>query len=75
MEDYNDGLATIAQRNRFYPGTYDVLSPTRGSYKITVDALFDKDMNPLECARYAAQTVKFYCDPVEKGSFLRVKIR
>lgn len=74
VEDYQNGLATIAQRNRFYPGTYDVLSPTRGSYKIIVDALYDKDMNPLECARYAAQTVKFYCEPVEKGSFLRAKI-
>lgn len=71
--DYEDGLATVAQRNKFYPGTYDVLEAGRGSFEITVDKLYDKDMNELESAKYAADIVKFYCEPLKKGSFIRIK--
>lgn len=71
--DYKDGLATVAQRNKFYPGTYDVLEPARGSFEITVDTLYDNDMNVLESAKYAADIVKFHCEPLKKGSFIRIK--
>ncbi|MEE1003522.1 MAG: U32 family peptidase [Acutalibacteraceae bacterium] len=71
--DYKDGLATVAQRNKFYPGTYDVLEAGRGSFEITVDKLYDNDMNELESAKYAADIVKFYCEPLKKGSFIRIK--
>ena len=71
--DYKDGLATVAQRNKFYPGTYDVLEPGRGSFEITVDKLYDNDMNELESAKYAADIVKFHCEPLKKGSFIRIK--
>lgn len=71
--DYKDGLATVAQRNKFYPGTYDVLQAGKGSFEITVDKLYDNDMNELESAKYAADIVKFYCEPLEKGSFIRIK--
>ncbi|MGN0173712.1 MAG: U32 family peptidase [Acutalibacteraceae bacterium] len=71
--DYKDGIATVAQRNKFYPGTYDVLEPKRGSFEITVDKLYDNDMNELESAKFAADIVKFYCEPLKKGSFIRIK--
>lgn len=71
--DYKDGLAIVAQRNKFYPGTYDVLEAGRGSFEITVDKLYDNDMNELESAKYAADIVKFYCEPLKKGSFIRIK--
>ena len=71
--DYKDGLATVAQRNKFYPGTYDVLEAGKGSFEITVDKLYDNDMNELESAKYAADIVKFYCEPLKKGSFIRIK--
>lgn len=73
VSDYSDGLATVMQRNKFYPGTYDVLEPGKGSFEITVDKLYDKDMNQLESAKYAADIVKFYCEPLKKGSFIRIK--
>lgn len=73
VDDYQDGLATVMQRNKFYPGTYDVLEPKRGSFEITVDKLFDKDMNELESAKFAADVVKFYSEPLKKGSFIRIK--
>ena len=73
VEDHTDGLTTIAQRNKFYPGTLDVLDPVFGQFEIESGELFDKDMNPLECARYAAQPVKFYSRPLTPGAFLRIK--
>lgn len=73
--DENEGIATVAQRNKFYPGTYDVLEPKKGSFNITVDRLFNKDMQQLESAKYAADIVKFKCDtPLKKGSFIRIKV-
>lgn len=70
---HEDGLTTIAQRNRFYPGTLDVLDPVYGQFEIESGALFDENMNELECARYAAQPVKFYSRPLSEGAYIRVK--
>ena len=70
---YKDGLATVAQRNKFYPGTYDVLDSDKGSFKITVEKLYDNEMNELESAKFAADIVKFYCEPVKPGSFIRIE--
>lgn len=73
VEDYQDGIATVTQRNRFYPGTYDVLDPVRGSFKIVVDQLYDQDMQPIECARHAAQIVRFRSEPLRRGAFIRAR--
>ena len=70
---HEDGLTTIAQRNRFYPGTLDVLDPVFGQFEIESGTLFDKDMNELECARYAAEPVKFYSRPLSAGAYIRVR--
>lgn len=71
---YENGLCTISQRNKFYPGTLDVLDKDKGSYLINVDKLYDEDMNEIETANKAASTVKFHYDkPITVGSFLRVK--
>ena len=73
VESHEDGLTTIAQRNKFYPGTVDVIDPVYGQFELDTGELFDKNMQPLECARYAAQPVKFYSRPLSVGAFLRVK--
>ena len=73
VESHEDGLTTIAQRNKFYPGTVDVIDPVYGQFELDTCELFDKNMQPLECARYAAQPVKFYSRPLSVGAFLRVK--
>lgn len=74
VKDYKEGVATILQRNRFYPGTYDVLDSKRGSFDIVVDTLYDENMNQIETANKAGMTVKFYCEELKVGSFLRAKI-
>jgi len=71
--DYKDGIATVAQRNKFFPGTYDVLDREKGSFEISVDKLYDNDMNELESAKFAADIVKFHCQPLKPGSFIRIK--
>lgn len=73
VESHEDGLTTIAQRNKFYPGTVDVIDPVYGQFELDTGELFDKNMQPLECARYAAQPVKFYSRPLSVGAFLRVR--
>lgn len=73
VQDYSDGIATVAQRNKFYPGTYDVLEAGTGSFEITVDKLYDAQMNELESAKFAADIVKFESKPLKKGSFIRIK--
>ena len=73
VQDYKDGIATVAQRNKFYPGTYDVLEAGTGSFEITVDKLYDAQMNELESAKFAADIVKFESKPLKKGSFIRIK--
>lgn len=74
VSDYKDGVVTINQRNKFFPGKVDVLDAQRGSFIINVDKLFDENMNEVESANKAAQVYKFYCDtPLKIGSFLRVK--
>lgn len=73
VEDYQDGVATVTQRNRFYPGIYDVLDPVRGSFEIMVDQLYDQNMQPIECARHAAQIVRFRSEPLRRGAFIRAR--
>ncbi len=73
VQDYQDGIATVAQRNKFYPGTYDVLEAGTGSFHITVDKLYDEQMNELESAKFAAAIVKFKSKPLKKGSFIRIR--
>ena len=73
VESHEDGLTTIAQRNKFYPGTVDVIDPVYGQFELDTGELFDKNMQPLECARYAAQPVKFYSRPLSVGAFVRVR--
>lgn len=73
VTDYADGLVTVAQRNKFFPGKIDVLQPGE-SFVIHVDRLFDSEMNEVETANKAAETYHFYCDkPLKKGAFLRIK--
>lgn len=74
VDECSEGVVTFTQKNRFYAGEIDVLDSQKGSYVITVDKLYDADMNEVETANKASQTYKFKCDtPISKGAFLRVK--
>ena len=75
VSDYTDGIVTIAQRNKFFPGKIDVLDAELGSFVIDVENLYDENMNEVESANKAAQTYKFYCStPLKVGSFLRRRV-
>lgn len=75
VTDYSDGIVTLAQRNRFYAGTLDILDAKKGSVIVDVPQLYDEDMQPIDCANHSCQTVKFHCEPVGVGSFVRVKTK
>lgn len=72
---HENGVTTVSQRNRFFPGTLDILDPAYGQLEIEADKLFDQDMQEIECARHAEQQVKFYSRPLTEGAFLRIKKR
>ena len=72
-EDYSDGILTVIQKNKFYPGTYDVLEPGNAPFAITAEQLYDETMNPIEAAPHPTMKVKFLSPPVKKGAYLRIK--
>lgn len=74
-EESKDGMLRLSQRNRFFKGvTVDVLEPKGQPYLLTLDEIFDKDMNPIDSAPHAAMTVYAKCDKsVAPGALLRRK--
>lgn len=74
-EKYEDGVATLSQRNRFFKGdTADILEKGKKPYLLTLDALFDEYWNPIESAPHAMMIVYFKTEhPIAKGAILRKK--
>ena len=74
-EKYENGVATLSQRNRFFKGdTADVLEKGKEPYLLTLDGLFDENWNPINSAPHAMMTVYYKTDrPVAKGAILRKK--
>ena len=72
-EDYQDGMLTISQRNRFFQGdTLDVLESGSRPYTIRVSEMFDQEGQPISSAPHATMLVKIPCArPVAKGAVLR----
>ena len=59
--------------NNYVKAQTELVDDANDVHMITVDKLYDNDMNELESAKYAADIVKFHCEPLKKGSFIRIK--
>ncbi|MBW7573310.1 peptidase U32 family protein [Caproiciproducens faecalis] len=75
-ENYENGVATLSQRNRFFRGdTADVLEAGNRPFLLPLDELYDRDWNPIDSAPHAMMTVLVKTDrPLVKGAILR-KVR
>lgn len=73
---FENGIADITQRNRFFKGdVLDVLPPRGKPFFITVNELFDEYGQAVEVAPHAMQGLKMPSDTViPKGSLLRKKL-
>jgi putative protease len=74
-ESYNDGVARLQQRNKFYRGdTADILEQGAEPFNLKLDDIYDENMNPIESAPHAAMTVFWKTEyPIKKGAYLRVE--
>ncbi len=72
---YEDGFATIEQRNNFRPGdTLEIVSPLSTGKVLTVTKIFDEDGNEREDARLIQQVLRLPCDiPLAEGDLLRLR--
>ncbi|MDD5953297.1 MAG: U32 family peptidase [Oscillospiraceae bacterium] len=72
-EDYQDGVVTLSQRNKFLRGdTLDVLEVGKPPYLVTLDTLYDADGQAIDSAPHATMIVKAPCkQPIAKGAVLR----
>ena len=70
-----NGLVKLSQRNRFFRGeTVSVLEPETEPYSIRLDEIYNEDMEPIEAAPHATQTVYLKTDrPMQKGAYLRIQ--
>lgn len=75
-ENYNDGVATITQRNKFFAGdTLDVLPPSGISFTVVAKSLEDEFGNCVESAPHAMQKLFMQVDcEIPAGSVIRKKI-
>ncbi len=75
VEDYdkNTGIATLAQRNRFFKGeTVEIIRPGRQFFKQTIDYMKNGDDEDIDVAPHAEMTVKIKtAEPVETGNMIR----
>jgi len=77
VEDYQDGIVSIVERNYFKPGDeVEIMSPVRETYSFTVPEIYDNDMNRLECARHPGEIIKFKLDiNVDKYDMMRIRLK
>lgn len=73
--DWQDGILTVAQRNKFTRGqVLDCLQPGGPSFPVAVGEMFDGDGSPIDAAPHAEMTVRIPClRPVRPGAFLRME--
>lgn len=74
-EDWADGMAKLSQRNRFYKGAVaDVLQPMDDVFEVSLDEMYNENMEPIDVAPHATMTVYVKTDrPVKKGAYFRIK--
>ncbi|MBP3705291.1 MAG: U32 family peptidase C-terminal domain-containing protein [Clostridia bacterium] len=70
-----NGMVKLSQRNRFFRGeTVSVLEPGSEPYDLTLDEIYNENMEPIEAAPHATMTVYLKTDrKIQKGAYLRVK--
>ena len=73
--NYENGIATIEQRNYFKKGDeVEIFGPNKPLQTIVLKEIYDEDNNPLEVVRHPKQIVKI---PLEikayKGDIIQVK--
>ena len=73
--DENTGIATVAQRNRFFRGDeIEIIQPQKPFFTQKVDSMQDENGGEIEVANHAEQIVKFKtAEPVVSGAMLRKK--
>ncbi len=74
--NYENGVATVEQRNRFLKGdTLEVVSPSLTSAVLKADAITDETGEPVEIANKVKQILKIRTDlPLTPGDLLRRRI-
>lgn len=72
-EGYENGVAKLSQRNRFFKGdTVDILEAGKEPYTVTLNDIFDENLNPIDAAPHATMTVLAKCEkPIARGALLR----
>lgn len=73
---YENGVATVEQRNRFLKGdALEVVSPKLSNAVLRADAITDEAGKPVEIANRVKQILKIRTDlPLEPGDLLRKRI-
>lgn len=77
VEGYGDGMLSVSQRNRFFPGQeMEILRPGLKPLSFTPREIIDAaTMQAMECARHPMQLclLPYAGEPPPKGSFLRTR--
>lgn len=76
FRSYENGVLTVAQRNRFYQGdTLEVVEPNKKPFEIKVENLFNvKDNEYVDVANKATDIYSFKCSiPISSDAIFRVK--
>ena len=70
---YQDGRLILSQRNRFFAGdTLEVVMPGEPMFPLTVEALYNEEGEPIDCAPHPMMTVSVpYDRPLPLGCYLR----
>lgn len=73
--DENTGVATVAQRNRFFKGDeIEIIRPMKPYITQTIEYMENEDGEEIDVAPHAEQIVKMpVAEPVEAGAMLRKK--
>lgn len=73
---YENGVATIEQRNRFTKGdALEVISPVLNHAVLYANEIADEDGNPVEIANRVQQILHVRTDlPLSSGDLLRIKV-
>lgn len=74
--DYQDGIATIEQRNNFKVGdTVQFFGPNFETFDYVVEEIFDEEGNSLDIARHPQMIIKLKVPyKLEKNDMMRVKM-
>ena len=73
IEDTNDGVTAITQRNKFLVGdTLDILPPSGYSFEVVCQRLMNEDGEEVDSAPHPMQKLYMTADkPIPKGSVIR----